>query len=193
MERAPDAGVRYFSGTATYRTSFNVPAEALGRGRRWYLDLGRVEVMAEPKLNGQSLGTLWKPPYRLDVTAAVKPGVNALEVKVVNLWINRMIGDEQLPEDSDRNADGTLEEMADVAGARQAQPDGPLHLHHLAAVQEGRPAGGLRPPRPGPAACRGGGRDEVRKENGTPMLLSGVPFSRVEAAGIEPASRDISM
>ena len=92
----PEPGVRYFSGTATYRTSLDVPAEMLGRGRRWYLDLGRVEVMAEPKLNGQALGTLWKPPFRVDVTGALKPGANALEVKVVNLWINRMIGDEQL-------------------------------------------------------------------------------------------------
>ncbi len=103
-----DAGVRYFSGTATYRTSFDVPAEMLDRGRRWYLDLGRVEVMAAVNLNGQSLGTLWKPPFRIDATAAVKPGANSLEVKVVNLWINRMIGDEQLAEDSDRNPDGTL-------------------------------------------------------------------------------------
>ena len=64
--------------------------------------------MAAVKLNGQSLGTLWKPPFRVDATAALKPGANSLEVKVVNLWINRMIGDEQLPEDSDRNPDGTL-------------------------------------------------------------------------------------
>ena len=64
--------------------------------------------MAAVNFNGQSLGTLWKPPFRIDATAAVKPGANSLEVKVVNLWINRMIGDEQLAEDSDRNPDGTL-------------------------------------------------------------------------------------
>jgi hypothetical protein len=64
--------------------------------------------MAEVKLNGKDLGILWKPPFRVDVTGACKPGENTLEVKVVNLWINRMIGDEQLPEDSERNADGTL-------------------------------------------------------------------------------------
>jgi len=60
------------------------------------------------KLNGQDLGILWKPPFRLDVTDVLKPGDNQLEVKVVNLWINRMIGDEQLSEDSQRNGDGTL-------------------------------------------------------------------------------------
>ena len=73
----------------------------LRAGRRWYLDLGRVEVTAVPTLNGHELGTLWKTPFRIDATAALKPGVNRLEVKVVNLWINRMIGDEQLPEDSE--------------------------------------------------------------------------------------------
>ena len=76
--------------------------------RRWYLDLGKVAVMAEVKLNGKDLGILWKPPFRVDVTAALKAGDNLLEVKVVNLWINRLIGDEQLPEDNDRNPNGTL-------------------------------------------------------------------------------------
>ena len=64
--------------------------------------------MAEVNLNGKDLGIVWKPPYRVDVTDALKPGENVLETKVVNLWINRQIGDEQLPEDSDRNQNGTL-------------------------------------------------------------------------------------
>ncbi len=64
--------------------------------------------MAQVKLNGRELGILWKPPYRIEVTDALKPGDNALELRVVNLWINRQIGDEQLPEDSDRNPNGTL-------------------------------------------------------------------------------------
>jgi hypothetical protein len=66
--------------------------------------------MAQVKLNGKDLGILWKPPFRADVTGAVKAGENTLEVKVVNLWVNRMIGDEQLPEDSQRNPDGTLKQ-----------------------------------------------------------------------------------
>jgi hypothetical protein len=64
--------------------------------------------MAEVKLNGRDLGVLWKPPYRLEITEAAKAGENVLELKVVNLWINRQIGDEQLAEDSDRNPNGTL-------------------------------------------------------------------------------------
>jgi hypothetical protein len=97
----PDAGVRYFSGTATYANHFTIPASSLGEGKRLVLDLGKVQVMARVILNGRDLGILWKPPYRVDVTAAALPGNNSLEVAVVNLWPNRLIGDEQLPEDSE--------------------------------------------------------------------------------------------
>jgi hypothetical protein len=103
-----DPGVKYFSGTATYAKTVSVPRELPGKGRRIYLDLGRVQVMATVKLNGKDLGILWKAPYRVDVTDALKAGDNTLEIGVTNLWINRMLGDEELPEDSDRNPDGTL-------------------------------------------------------------------------------------
>ncbi len=95
----PDPGVRYFSGTATYRTAFTVPAGFGGKDRRLRLDLGRVEVMAQVNLNGRELGILWKPPFEVDVTEALRPGTNRLEIQVVNLWVNRLIGDEFLPED----------------------------------------------------------------------------------------------
>jgi hypothetical protein len=103
-----DPGVKYFSGAATYRKTITVHAGMIEYGRRFVLELGRVAVMAEVKLNGKDLGVLWKAPFRVDVTEALRNGDNALEVKVVNLWINRQIGDEMLPEDSDRNPDGTL-------------------------------------------------------------------------------------
>ena len=77
-------------------------------GSSLYLDLGRVAVMARVKLNGKDLGVLWKAPYRVEIDQFAKAGENRLEIEVTNLWINRMIGDENLPEDSDRNADGTL-------------------------------------------------------------------------------------
>ena len=103
-----DPGVRHFSGAATYRTTFRLPPDMLGQSRRLYLDLGSVAVMADVWLNGKDLGILWKTPYRLEVTDAARSGENVLKVKVVNLWVNRMIGDEELPEDSDRNPDGAL-------------------------------------------------------------------------------------
>ncbi len=105
-----DAGVRYFSGTAAYSRTIDVPQAYLAKDTRVYLDLGRVQVMAEVKLNGKDLGIAWKPPYRVDVTEAAKAGANVLEVKVANLWVNRMIGDEELPEDSKRHPNGTLQE-----------------------------------------------------------------------------------
>ena len=103
-----DRGVKHFSGTAVYAKTFSAPGDVFGGHRRVYLDLGKVQIMARVKLNGQDLGVLWKPPYRVDVTGLLKPGSNALEVGVTNLWVNRMIGDEDLPEDSERNPDGTL-------------------------------------------------------------------------------------
>jgi hypothetical protein len=103
-----DPGVKYFSGAGTYRKTFDVPAGIMAPGRRFVLDLGGVAVIADVKVNGKDFGILWKPPFRLDVTQALKTGKNRLEVKVVNLWINRQIGDELLPEDSDRNPSGTL-------------------------------------------------------------------------------------
>jgi len=103
-----DSGVKYFSGTATYRKTFQINSPVDPAKTRVDLDLGNVKVIAELKVNGKNMGILWKAPYQTEITNALKPGENTLEIKVTNLWINRMIGDEQLPEDSDRNPDGTL-------------------------------------------------------------------------------------
>jgi hypothetical protein len=103
-----NAGIRYFSGAATYRKTFRLAPADVGPGRQLELDLGRVAVIAEVNVNGRDLGTLWKAPYRVDVTDCARAGENTLSIRVVNLWVNRMIGDEQLPEDSERNPDGTL-------------------------------------------------------------------------------------
>jgi hypothetical protein len=119
-----DPGVKYFSGTATYTVTFDLSTDLLGPDRRLYLDLGKVQVMAEVKLNGRALGTLWKPPYQVDITDAAKAGDNALEVRVVNLWPNRMIGDEQLPEDSRRNPNGTLKEWPQWLQEGKPSPTG---------------------------------------------------------------------
>jgi hypothetical protein len=100
-------GVRYFSGAATYAKEFDLGQEWEARVReakgtapggrlRTFLDLGRVEVLAEVALNGRNLRTLWKPPFRIEVSEDLKPGRNRLEIKVVNLWPNRLIGDEKI-------------------------------------------------------------------------------------------------
>jgi hypothetical protein len=103
-----DEKVRHFSGTASYQKTFVIPDGWLGRRRRAYLDLGKVAIMAGVRVNGKSLGSLWKPPFCVDITDAARPGENVLEVDVTNLWVNRMIGDEDLPEDSERNENGSL-------------------------------------------------------------------------------------
>lgn len=89
--------MKHFSGAAVYLKTFDVPPSMLGQDSRPHLDLGQVQVMAQVKLNGRDLGVLWKPPFRVEVTGAVKPGENALEIRVVNLWPNRLIGDQSLP------------------------------------------------------------------------------------------------
>jgi hypothetical protein len=96
-----DAGVRHFSGITTYRLTFTSPAvvRAGNSTKRVFLELGKVAVMAQVKLNGRELGTLWTHPFRVEVTDALLPGDNALEVRVANLWPNRLIGDAALPAD----------------------------------------------------------------------------------------------
>jgi len=90
-----DDGVKYFSGTATYSETIEVPADDFVKGAHLWLDLGDVRELAEVKVNGVDLGILWKTPFKVDVTGEIKPGRNQLEIRVTNLWVNRMIGDQQ--------------------------------------------------------------------------------------------------
>jgi hypothetical protein len=92
-----DPDVKYFSGTATYATRLAVPALQLGRDRRVLLDLGDVQNLARVRVNGRDLGVVWKAPFVVDVTPAVKAGENTLEVEVTNTWRNRLIGDSGKP------------------------------------------------------------------------------------------------
>ena len=149
----PDSGVKYFSGTATYRKTFRVPPEALAAGRAVYLDLGKVAVIAQVRLNGQDLGILWKAPFRVEATAALRAGDNLLEVQVTNLWVNRMIGDEQLPEDSERDPDGVLKSWPQMVAGGQAKPCRPAHVRHLSRLEERLPFAGVGSARPREAAC----------------------------------------
>jgi hypothetical protein len=96
-----DDGVKYFSGSATYRKSFTLPKEYTAKGNALRLNLGEVKNFATVRVNGKEVAVLWKPPFSLDVSAFVHAGVNDLDVKVTNLWPNRIIGDEQLPPDAE--------------------------------------------------------------------------------------------
>ena len=95
----PEAGIKYFSGTATYEKGVNVSMERLQAGRRVWLDLGQVNNVAEVIVNDQPLGVLWKSPFQVDITDAVQPGANKVQVKVTNCWKNRILGDRALPQD----------------------------------------------------------------------------------------------
>jgi hypothetical protein len=90
-----DSGVKYFSGTGTYFKAVQVPAEWLEAGQEIWINLGNVKYLAEVLLNGQSLGIVWKNPFRVNITDALQEGENMLQVKVTNLWVNRLIGDQQ--------------------------------------------------------------------------------------------------
>jgi hypothetical protein len=70
-------------------------ADWFHKGARLWLDLGDVKNLAEVTINGKNLGQAWHAPYRVDATAALKPGANEITIKVVNAWVNRLIGDEQ--------------------------------------------------------------------------------------------------
>ena len=96
LSESPVEGIRYFSGTATYRTSFEV-LEGPAAGETPILDLGEVHHMARVILNGKDLGLVWKPPYRLTPGEALKEGTNELEIRVTDSWANRLIGDRRLP------------------------------------------------------------------------------------------------
>lgn len=88
-----DADVKYFSGTATYQLTVTLPD--LVKNGQYTLDLGAVKNLAEVIVNGKSMGIAWKAPFRLGLTDALKRGANTLEIRVTNLWPNRLIGDAQ--------------------------------------------------------------------------------------------------
>jgi len=88
-----DDGVKYFSGTAAYTQTLQAQPNWFAAGIKLEMDLGAVGDIAEVVINGKSMATLWKPPYRLDVTDALRPGANQLEIRVTNEWTNRIAGD----------------------------------------------------------------------------------------------------
>lgn len=92
---SPNEGVKYFSRTASYSSEIVAPQSWFSRGVRVVLDLGEVKEIAEVSINGRSLErVLWKPPFEVDVTDALEPGSNHVQIRVTNLWPNRIIGDQ---------------------------------------------------------------------------------------------------
>jgi len=90
-------GIRHFSGTATYENSFVISQETLRDYAVMWLDLGDVLDVAEVFVNAVSAGVLWTKPFRIDIHDHVKAGINTLEIKITNMWINRLTGDLGLP------------------------------------------------------------------------------------------------
>jgi hypothetical protein len=99
--KRPEEAIKFYSGTATYRKAFDLPASLAGGqlASPLYLDLGEVKDLAEVRLNGRPLGVIWTAPWRVDVSGAVRQRGNELEIDVVNQWPNRLIGDSRLPPD----------------------------------------------------------------------------------------------
>jgi hypothetical protein len=110
--------IRYYSGTAVYKTLFTIAEKPTDK--KLYLDLGKVSVMAKVKINGQYVGGVWTTPYRLDATSQLKNGKNSIEIEVVNTWLNRIIGDLQLSP-----------ENRIVMTDKQTQPNTPLQSSGL--------------------------------------------------------------
>jgi hypothetical protein len=87
--------VKYFSGTASYIKTVQAPADWFRPRAHLWIDLGSVKNLAEVSVNGKPLGIVWKAPYRVDATGALKPGANSIAIKVTSGWVNRIIGDRQ--------------------------------------------------------------------------------------------------
>ena len=90
-----DTGVKYFSGAGTYTQTIQASPDWFKKGAKLCIDLGDVKNLAEVTVNGKSLGIVWHTPYRVDATSALKPGSNEVSIKVINAWVNRLIGDQQ--------------------------------------------------------------------------------------------------
>jgi len=131
----PEDGVKYYSGTATYRKTFDLPFDMPSAGEKWkkagrdrdsvvWLALGTVNNIAAVSLNGRDLGIVWCAPWRVDISGVAVPAGNVLEIRVANLWPNRLIGDEHLPPDAEYGQGGNLARRPDwlLKGAPRPSP-----------------------------------------------------------------------
>lgn len=93
----PDEKIKYYSGTATYTSNFQLPKKTALKNQSFLLDLGTVNVVAKVIVNGQVCGISWMPPFVVDISKGIKSGNNNLEIIVANQWSNKLIGDERFP------------------------------------------------------------------------------------------------
>jgi hypothetical protein len=125
--RRPEEGIMYYSGTAVYRTTFDL-ASPLRRSvhgdlrRSLWLDLGTVKNLAGVRLNGHDLGVLWCAPWRVNIGDFVKGAGNQLEIRVANLWPNRLIGDEKQPPDAEYGKSGALLRVPPWVTGKEPRP-----------------------------------------------------------------------
>ena len=123
-----EPGIKFYSGTAVYENTFELPHQTPdSRPQTLFLDLGNVRELAEVKVNGKSCGIVWSPPFRVDVTDAVKPGENQLAIEVVNFWPNRVIGDASLPPDQ-RRTRTNIRKLTKNTGLMESGLLGPVTL-----------------------------------------------------------------
>jgi hypothetical protein len=92
-----DDRIKYYSGTAFYTNTFTL--ESQPDHQKIVIDLGKITAMAKVTVNGQYAGGLWTAPHQLDISGLVRAGENELRIEIVNTWVNRIIGDMQLPEE----------------------------------------------------------------------------------------------
>lgn len=129
-----DKDIMYFAGTATYTKTVKISKKEFAKGKRIVLDLGEMNDLAQVKINGIDKGTLWYPPYKVDITDALKNGENVIEIAVTNNWANRLIGDEKEPADFEWGTDRGVEK----GHAMKAYPD--WFLKNEARPSQGRKA-----------------------------------------------------
>lgn len=93
----PKDSIKYYSGTATYHTIFNLPTDLEMGDLGAILDLGSVHIAAEVFINEKLVGITWMAPYQLDISEYIIAGKNRIEIRLTNQWSNRLIGDERFP------------------------------------------------------------------------------------------------
>jgi hypothetical protein len=95
--KRPEEGIKYYSGTAIYKKTFDLPFTPSQYPNTFFLDLGAVNYLARVRLNGKDLGIVWTAPWRVDISGVLKEKGNELEIEVANTWLNRLVGDARLP------------------------------------------------------------------------------------------------